>query len=328
DAFRVFAIEARDPERAVRAAARRLAAQAERGLACALGTGPRRLVCAGWRATARGESGGGRAVRLATIPLEQPPGGSLATLERFSPLAGETSLALSLRIGEALASEGITPRFFRAVRRSSRTGPPAVSERRALRAHRARAARGPDPLEQRRLARRLRRAVRAIPFLGARGGRCGPVRRARHARPRVRGRDGPRRATRERQLLHACIPGARDRARRSGRDPRPPLRSRPTGRGALAAPRRPARCAARSPPRRRARSGRRLGGVSARRTGGAHAAALRRGRTTHRHGPPRRGGALTLRRGSETHRRSTRRAASVARPRGGPGRNRPCPDRP
>src|SRR5438067_10883728 len=81
-----------------------------------LGTGPRRLVCAGWRATARGESGGGRAVRLATIPLEQPPGGSLATLERFSPLAGETSLALSLRIGEALASEGVTPRFFRVFR--------------------------------------------------------------------------------------------------------------------------------------------------------------------------------------------------------------------
>src|SRR5207253_6715559 len=78
--------------------------------------GPRRLVCAGWRATARGESGGGRAVRLATIPLEQPPGGSLATLERFSPLAGETSLALSLRIGEALASEGVTPRFFRVFR--------------------------------------------------------------------------------------------------------------------------------------------------------------------------------------------------------------------
>src|SRR5206468_12166693 len=39
-----------------------------------------------------------------------------ATLERFSPLAGETSLALSLRIGEALASEGVTPRFFRVFR--------------------------------------------------------------------------------------------------------------------------------------------------------------------------------------------------------------------
>ena len=117
EAFRVFAIEARDPERAVRAAAHRLAAQAERGLACALGSGPRRLVCASWRATARGGGrSGGPAVRLATIPLERPPGGSLATLERFSPLAGETSLALSLRIGEALASEGVTPRFFRVFR--------------------------------------------------------------------------------------------------------------------------------------------------------------------------------------------------------------------
>src|SRR5438094_1401894 len=116
-AFRVFAIEARDPERAVRAAAHRVAAQAERGLACALGSGPRRLVCASWRATARGGGrSGGPAVRLATIPLERPPGGSLATLERFSPLAGETSLALSLRIGEALASEGVTPRFFRVLR--------------------------------------------------------------------------------------------------------------------------------------------------------------------------------------------------------------------
>jgi len=74
EAFRVFALEARDPERAVRAAAQRLAAQAERGLACALGSGPPRLVCAGWRATARGDSGGGPAVRLATIPLERPPG--------------------------------------------------------------------------------------------------------------------------------------------------------------------------------------------------------------------------------------------------------------
>src|SRR5207247_3889484 len=81
------------------------------------GSGPRRLVCASWRATARGSGGGGSpAVRLATIPLERPPGGAGDTLERFSPLAGETSLALSLRIGEALASEGVTPRFFKAFR--------------------------------------------------------------------------------------------------------------------------------------------------------------------------------------------------------------------
>lgn len=111
DAFRVFALEARDPEQAARAAARRLAALAERGLACALGAGPRRLVCAGWRAAPRGP-----ALRVVTIPLERTPGGSLATLERFSPQPGETSLALGLRIGEALASEGVTPRFFKAFR--------------------------------------------------------------------------------------------------------------------------------------------------------------------------------------------------------------------
>jgi hypothetical protein len=134
EAFRVFALDARDPERAVRAAAQRLAGQAERGLACALGSGPRRLVCASWRATARG----GPAVRLATIPLERPPGGSLDTLERFRPLAGETSLALSLRIGEALASEGVTPRFFRAFRATLErltdrlTAPRSRSERHTL----------------------------------------------------------------------------------------------------------------------------------------------------------------------------------------------------
>ena len=111
DVFRVFALDARDPERAARAAARRLAASAERGLACALGTGPRRLVCASWRPAARGSP-----IRATTIPLEHPPGASLATLERLSPLPGETSLALGLRIGEALASEGVTPRFFRAFR--------------------------------------------------------------------------------------------------------------------------------------------------------------------------------------------------------------------
>src|SRR5205814_9273339 len=139
EAFRVFAIEARDPERAVRAAAHRLAAQAERGLACALGSGPRRLVCASWRATARGGGrSGGPAVRLATIPLERPPGGSLATLERFSPVPGETSLALSLRIGEALASEGVTPRFFKAFRSvlerlaDRLAGPRGRAERHAL----------------------------------------------------------------------------------------------------------------------------------------------------------------------------------------------------
>ena len=111
DVFRVFALEARDPERAVRAAAQRLAAHAERGLACALGAAPRRLLCAGWRAAARGP-----AIRVTAIPLERPPGSSLETLERFSPRPRETALALSLRVGEALASEAVTPRFFRAFR--------------------------------------------------------------------------------------------------------------------------------------------------------------------------------------------------------------------
>ena len=110
-AFRVFALAADDPDRAVRAAAQRLAAGAERGLVCALGPAPRRLICAGWRA-------GGRAgaVRVAVFPLEHPPGSAVGTLERLRPVPGETALALSLRIGEALASEGVTPRFFKAFR--------------------------------------------------------------------------------------------------------------------------------------------------------------------------------------------------------------------
>src|SRR5206468_10379738 len=41
----------------------------------------------------------------------------LAALERCAPLPGETSLALALRVAEALASEGVTPRFFKAFRR-------------------------------------------------------------------------------------------------------------------------------------------------------------------------------------------------------------------
>ncbi|HKW40301.1 MAG TPA: N-6 DNA methylase, partial [Gemmatimonadales bacterium] len=64
-----------------------------------------------WRAAARGPT-----VRAVAIPLERPPGSALDTLERLRPLAAETALALSLRIGEALASEGVTPRFFRAFR--------------------------------------------------------------------------------------------------------------------------------------------------------------------------------------------------------------------
>ncbi len=111
EAFRVFAIEARDPERAVRATAERLAQRAERGLTCAIGTAPRRLICAGWRA-----GRGLPTVRVISIPLDHTPGSCLDTLERFAPAPGETALSLSLRIGEALASEGVTPRFFKAFR--------------------------------------------------------------------------------------------------------------------------------------------------------------------------------------------------------------------
>ena len=107
-AFRVFALEAAAPEEAARAAARRLSAGAERGLACALGGQPLQLVCAS----------GPVGLRMARIQLSNPSGSALATLERLAPLKGESALALSLRIGEVLASEGVTPRFFRAFRRT------------------------------------------------------------------------------------------------------------------------------------------------------------------------------------------------------------------
>lgn len=105
-AFRVFALEATCPEDAARVAARRLSASSERGLVCALGGEPRRLICAA----------GAAGVRMATIALARPSGAALATLERMAPARSETALALSLRIAEVLASEGITPRFFRAFR--------------------------------------------------------------------------------------------------------------------------------------------------------------------------------------------------------------------
>ncbi len=90
-AFRVFALEANAPEAAARAAARRLSAGAERGLACALGGTPLRLVCAA----------GPVGMRMTTISLTAPPpsGAALATLERLVPAHDETALALSLRIG-------------------------------------------------------------------------------------------------------------------------------------------------------------------------------------------------------------------------------------
>ena len=106
--FRVYALQAVDPELAARAAARRLSAGAERGLACALGGNPRRLVFAA--------GGGPVGLRQAAVPLLHPSGSALATVERLAPARNETALALSLRVGEVLASEGLTPRFFRAFR--------------------------------------------------------------------------------------------------------------------------------------------------------------------------------------------------------------------
>ncbi len=112
DAFRVIALASPDPEAAARAAARRLAAGADRGLACAVGGTPRRLVLAAWRASAAGTLG----LRLARIALERPGAAALATLERLAPEPGESALALSLRVGDVLASETVTVRFFRAFR--------------------------------------------------------------------------------------------------------------------------------------------------------------------------------------------------------------------
>ena len=110
-AFRVFGLAAQDPERAARLAAQRLAARAERGLACVLGDAPRRLVLGAWRATATGLT-----LRCAVVPRERAPASALALLERLRPGADESPLALGLRLGEALATETVGPRFFRAFR--------------------------------------------------------------------------------------------------------------------------------------------------------------------------------------------------------------------
>ncbi|MGE5759471.1 MAG: Eco57I restriction-modification methylase domain-containing protein [Gemmatimonadota bacterium] len=112
DAFRVIALAADDPEEAARAGARRLAATADRGLICALGGVPRRLVVAAWQAS----SARPLVVRLLTTTLERPAAVALATLERLTTRPGESALALALRVGEALASEAVTARFFHSFR--------------------------------------------------------------------------------------------------------------------------------------------------------------------------------------------------------------------
>jgi len=112
DSFRIYGLAATDPEAAAGVAARRLASDAQRGIACALGGDPARLVCASWRVRARG----GLDVRRLSLVLAAPPASAVATLERLAPHPGESALALSLRVGETLASEGVTVRFFRAFR--------------------------------------------------------------------------------------------------------------------------------------------------------------------------------------------------------------------
>ncbi|HTY06141.1 MAG TPA: N-6 DNA methylase [Gemmatimonadales bacterium] len=114
-AFRVFALETRDPDRWARKAATRLAERAERGLIAALDPRAGRLVLAAWRPHA-GATAARLGVRLAGVPLAHPPVATLATLERLSASADDSALGLSLKVGEALASEGVTPRFFRAFR--------------------------------------------------------------------------------------------------------------------------------------------------------------------------------------------------------------------
>ncbi len=112
-AFRVFALVSSDPSSAARSGAARLANAAERGLVCALAPAHAdTLWLASWRAGARGA----RPVRAVAIALTQPGGAAIALLERLTPLSSESALALSLRVGDALATEPVSNRFFRAFR--------------------------------------------------------------------------------------------------------------------------------------------------------------------------------------------------------------------
>jgi hypothetical protein len=113
DAFRVFAIDAVDPERAARLGARVLADRAERGLVCALGVFPPPGVrYLGVGTGARAPLG----IRSAVFALDAVSGSASRRRKRCAPLPGESALALSIRVGDALASEGVTTRFFQAFR--------------------------------------------------------------------------------------------------------------------------------------------------------------------------------------------------------------------
>lgn len=113
-AFRVFGLDTREPELWARRAASRLAERAERGLIAALDARGGRLVLSAWRATGKGS--GRLGIKAMMVPLSHPSAATVATIERLSVASAESALGLSLKIGDALASEGVTPRFFRAFR--------------------------------------------------------------------------------------------------------------------------------------------------------------------------------------------------------------------
>jgi hypothetical protein len=113
EAFRVFGVDAAESEVAARLGAQRLAAGGERGMVCAVASGPRRLVCATWRL---GRRNARLEVRCTTFALEPVAGSAVATLERCAPQPDETALSLWIRVGDALSSEAVTARFFLAFR--------------------------------------------------------------------------------------------------------------------------------------------------------------------------------------------------------------------
>ena len=189
----------------------------------------------------------------------------------------------------------------------------SVSQRRPVRAASARALASGRHTES-HLARCVRPAVRAVPLrrLGRRPGRW---HRARHARPRLRGRHGAVRAARVGQLLHPGAIGSVDARRRARRTRGRAARLLRGGGGAAAdRPRSRRRRAARRSHRARSRG--RLGRVPA---GRARTAVLARGarRCRLRAGPPPHPSAHALRRRPQRRRGAAHGAPALA------GRDRP-----
>ena len=247
---------------------------------------------------------------------------------------------LRRRVGRPprLSSPGLEPAVFRcaqqgsgrALARRPRVGQAAVLERRPVRAHGAGAPLRDRRLGQRRLARRLRRAVRAVPLLGARD-RGRRSRRPRYARPGVRGGDGSHRAPLERQLLHSRGAGARGGADGPRGNTRHPVRALGPRGGAVGLSRRgtaPVRLAPGPHAPYGARPGGRVRGIPARRAGGADSPAPGGGRRTPRRRATRRARAFPVRGRPEADGRTAGGAQALARPRrrrrgGRPGAHRP-----